>query len=364
MRNRRRSAAGPREGVALLLALILIVILSVTAAGALGMVGGERRVVEDQEAASEVHAMARSAYDRFITNPTGIIPSFAPTTFVGPDSGQVTYSDGYAVVKVQRVRPSVSGSAPLFLVRSRAVRTSNRPGKTPVAQRVFAQYAQWQDVQMPANAAWTSLSGLLKNGGSGTITGHDNCGGPPVSGVAVPNNPGYVQNGGASVPQGNPPILNMGSQNSANGMVGVDWSTILASMSMNADVVLPGASWPSFSNSSYWPIIYVDQASDFAVPNSGRGMLIIKNDATIGGSVTWDGIILVGGTFTSSGNNTVKGAIVTGLNVLLGQSVPPSNLGNGTKVFRYDSCNIGNALTKFNGLAPLRNAGADNWASY
>src|SRR5688572_12706813 len=262
MRNRRRPLSGARKGVALLLALVLIVILSVTAAAALGMVGSERRVVEDQEAASEVHAMARSAYDRFITNPTGIVPSFA-ATFVGPDSGQVTYSDGYAWVSVQRVRPSVAGSAPLFLVRSRAVRTNNRPLKTPMAERVFAQYAQWQDVQMPANAAWTSLSGLLKNGGSGTITGHDNCGGPPVAGVAVPNNPGYNQNGGASVPSGNPPIQNMGSQSAANSMVGVDWVTILASMSTNANIVLPGGSWPSFSNSSYWPVIYVDQVSSY-----------------------------------------------------------------------------------------------------
>lgn len=364
MRHRRRSATGARKGVALLLALVLIVILSVTAAGALGMVGGERRVVEDQEAASEVSAMARSAYDRFITNPTGIIPSFG-TTFVGPDSGTVTYSDGYAVVKVQRVRPSVSGSAPLFLVRSRAVRTSNRPGKTPLAQRTFAQYAQWQDVQMPVQAAWTSLSGLLKSGSSGTIAGQDNCGGPPVAGVAVPNNPGYVQSGnGGSVPSGSPAILNMGSQPAANSMVDVDWPTILGGMSANATVVLPGGTWPSFSDPNYWPIVYVDQASAYSLPNDGRGMLIVKNDLVMGGSVKWDGIILVGGTFTSNGNNTVKGAIVTGLNVLLGQNVPPSNIGNGTKVFRYDSCNVASALGRFNGLAPLRNAGADNWASY
>lgn len=365
MRKRRRSATGARQGVALVLALVLIVVLSVTAAAALGMVGGERRVVEDQEAASEVHAMARSAYDRFITNPAGILPSFAPATFVGPDSGQVTYSDGYAWVSVQRVRPSVSGSATLFLVRSRAVRTSNRPGKTPLAQRVYAQYAQWQDVQMPAQAAWTSLSGIVKNGSSGTISGVDNCGGSPVAGVAVPNVPGYVQMGtGSSVPAGSPPILNMGSQSTANASVGVDWSTILAGMALSADVVLPGGSWPSFSNSSYWPVIYVDQPGVFSVNTSGRGMLIVRNDVLLNGSVQWDGIILAGGTLTSNGNSIVRGATVTGLNVLLGQSVAASNLGNGTKVFRYDSCNIENSLGKFNGLAPLRNAGVDNWASY
>jgi hypothetical protein len=60
----------------------------------------------------------------------------------------------------------------------------------------------------------------------------------------------------------------------------------------------------------------------------------------------------------------VSGAIVTGLNVLLGQVVLPSNIGNGTKTYTFDSCNVENAVRKFNGLAPLRNSSADNWPSY
>jgi type II secretory pathway pseudopilin PulG len=348
----------------MVLALVLVVILSVTAAAALGMVGSERRVVEDQEAAAEAHALARSAFDQFVANPTGLLSTFAPATFAGPDSAHITFSDGYAWVSVQRVRPSVAGSATLFLVRSRAVRTINRPQRTPVAERVFAQYVQWQDVEMPALAAWTSLSGLLKNGGSGTVAGFDNCGSSsPVAGVAVPDVPGYTQNGGASVPSGSPGILNMGSQVQANAMVGIDWSTILSGMSLSADVVMPGT-WPSFTNPDYWPVIYVDQASSFAIPSSGRGMLIVRNDVTINEGLQWDGIILVGGTFTSNGTNTVSGALVTGLNVLLGQVVPPSNLGNGTKTYRFDSCNVEKAVQKFNGLAPLRNSSADNWSSY
>lgn len=356
---------GARKGIAIVLALVLIVILSIAAASALAMVGSERRAVEDQEAAANAHVMARSAYNQFIANPTGFVPTFTPTTFVGPDSAQFTFGDGYAWVSVQRVRPAVAGSLPLFLVRSRAVRTTNRPLNTPVAERVFAQYAQWQDYDMSTLAAWTSLSGLVKNGGSGTISGVDNCGGGlPVAGVAVPDNPGYTQNGGTSVPIGVPPILNMGTQSQANGMVGIDWVTILGGMALSADIVIPGSGWPSFASSNYWPVIYVDQASSFALPGSGRGMLIVKNDMTIGGSLQWDGIILVGGKFTSNGNNTVKGTLVTGLNILLGQTVAASDIGNGTKVFKFDACNVENATSRFNGLAPIRNSGADNWKSY
>jgi hypothetical protein len=156
----------------------------------------------------------------------------------------------------------------------------------------------------------------------------------------------------------------MGSQSNANNMVGVDWVTILGGMALSADVVIPGGSWPSFANANYWPVIYVDQAATWALPGSGRGMLIVKNNMTISGSLTWEGIILVGGTLTSNGNNTVKGTLVTGLNVLLGQTVPASDVGNGTKFFKFDSCNIENATSRFNGLAPIRNSSADNWKSY
>lgn len=364
-RARRLALRGSRKGVALVLSLVLVVVLSVTAAAALSMVGSERRVVEDQEAAAEAHALARSAYDRFIANPVGALPAFTPTAFIGPDSAHFAFGDGYAWVSVQRIRPSMDGSAPLFLIRSRAVRTTNRPVHTPLAERVFAQYAQWQDVEMTSLAAWTSLSGLVKNGGSGVISGADKCGtSTSVAGVAVPNTPGYVQDGGASVPSGSPNILNMGTQSQANDMVSVDWEGIVGGMSLSADVVIPGGSWPSFTNPNYWPVIYVDQASSFALPGSGRGMLIVRNDMVMSGGTEWEGIILVGGTFTSNGSNTVSGSLVTGLNVLLGYSVPPSNIGNGTKTYRYDSCNVESAMTKFNGLAPLRNSSADNWASY
>jgi hypothetical protein len=99
--GRLRRPAGTRKGIALVLALVLVVILSVAAASALAMVGSERRVVEDQQAASSTHAMARSAYDQFIANPAGFLPAFTPTTFVGPDSTQFSFSDGYAWVKVE-----------------------------------------------------------------------------------------------------------------------------------------------------------------------------------------------------------------------------------------------------------------------
>ena len=362
--QRRRGGRRPRRGASLVLALLLIVVLSVTAAAALTMVGSERRVIEDSQAAAEAHAMARSAYDQFVANPQGTMAAFTPPTFTGPDSVKFTFSDGYAWVSIQRIRPATGNTLPLYLVRSRAVRTAYRSAHIPVAERVFAQYGTWQK-GMPVLAAWTSLSGLMKSGGSGIIGGADNCGvSTPVAGVAVPALPGYVQTGGTSVPSGSPNIANMGTQTQANALVKIDWAGMVAGTSLAPDITIPGGAWPSFAVASYWPVIYVNQAASFSLPSSGRGFLVVRNNLTINGSEVWDGIIFVGGTLTSSGANTVNGAVVTGLNVLLGEIVTPSDLGSGNKTYRYDSCNVGSAMSRFDGLSPIRNASADNWRTY
>ena len=360
----RGISGGSRKGAALAISLFLIVVLSATAAAALSMVGSERRVVDDQEAAAEAHAMARSAYDQFMADPKGALTGFAPPTWTGPDSVYYTFSDGYAWVRVQRIRPAVLDTAAIYLVRARAVRTIERPVLTPLAERAFAQYATWHQGTMSAQAAWLSLSGLAKQGGSGVLSGTDDCGGTAVAGVAVPNVPGYTQDGGSSVPTGSPPVLNMGSQPSANAMVPINWAGIVGGTALAPTVTFPGGSWPSFSDPNYWPIIYVDQPGNWSLPGDGRGTLVVKNNLTMGGSTTWRGIILVGGTMTSNGNNTVNGAVITGLNVLLGQTVPASSLGNGNKTFQYNSCDVAAAANTFGGLAPLRNTSSDNWPSY
>jgi hypothetical protein len=74
--------------------------------------------------------------------------------------------------------------------------------------------------------------------------------------------------------------------------------------------------------------------------------------------------VLAGGTLTSNGGNTISGAVITGLNMQLGQAVPPSAIANGTKNFLYNSCILARALRPFSGVVPLDNAWTDNWASY
>jgi len=219
---------------------------------------------------------------------------------------------------------------------------------------------------MNVPGAWTSLSGINKNGGSGEMNGVDECGMlPAVGGVAVPTIPGYTQFGGTSIPAGNPPIKDLGPQPGSNDSARVDWAGVLSGSSLVPTITVPPSTFPSsaaFADTSFWPIIKVN--GDLSLPANGRGVLIVSGNFTINGGQAWDGVLLVGGTVTSNGSNTIRGAIVSGLNQQLGMVVPVSDIANGTKIFRYNSCLVQRALRPMSGLVPLDNAWADNWASY
>jgi hypothetical protein len=66
----------------------------------------------------------------------------------------------------------------------------------------------------------------------------------------------------------------------------------------------------------------------------------------------------------SNGNNAVSGAVVTALNVELGQTVPPASVGNGNKTFQYNSCNVAKAMAGMGELVGYTNAWVDNWNGY
>ena len=70
------------------------------------------------------------------------------------------------------------------------------------------------------------------------------------------------------------------------------------------------------------------------------------------------------GPITSNGNNGVDGATITGLNIKLGQSLVQGDVGNGTKRFNYNSCNVAKAMGKWSQLVGFRNAWVDNWPTY
>jgi Tfp pilus assembly protein PilX len=359
------SAWSDRKGATLPMAILLIAILGVAVAVSAARTTSERRITSDQQAQLDAFAVAQSGLEQW----------FSTQTTVPADSAEVTVSGlagGSAQISVRKIL-AASGTIPAtYVIISRGTNsTATRYGATvPSAQRIVAQYAIWQTGQLDLDAAFTSLSGIDKNGASGALDGTDGCSGsgkPAVAGVAVPNGL-YTGNMNPinGSPDNTPKYLGTpGVNGSAKDSVHVDWANIKTGAAIPPDFTIPTNSWPTTAQFANWPVVYTNgNLSLSGGSTDGKGILIVTGDLTLNGSYKWDGIVLVGGVITSNGNNTIQGAIITGLNVKTGTAVPQLAVGNGNKTFQYNSCNIASALNKMGSLVRLRNGWTDTYSSY
>ena len=358
-----RGGSRARRGAALPVALLIIVIISVLAASAFTMLGGERRVADNNEAQLDAYTLARRGMERFLVSRATLGFTAEPPAAV--ESTTIAMPGGYAEVVLRQVKVGTGTAVPnVYVIRSRGVKTLGAT-TTIMAERTVAEYAAFDYGAPRVGAAWTAMAGLSSTGSSATVSGFDACSGSPsVAGVAVPNVPGY--SGSSSVPTGTPGVVNLGTAAQTSAAVQVDWDGIVNGGVMTPDVTVSGSTgWPSstlWSNANYWPVIRAN--GDLDLPSDGRGTLIVTGNLRLNGSQNWRGLILVGGALTSNGNNTVSGAVITGLNLKLGMSVSASDLGTGNKTYQYNSCDVATATTRFKKLVPYRNAGADNLPAY
>jgi hypothetical protein len=270
----------------------------------------------------------------------------------------------------------------MYVISSLGIQGKHLLRGTPPARRAVAEIASWKGAVVPIKAGWMSLSGVEKNGASGTLSGNDAasppCGGPAsVAGVSVPttvDNGGTSQDGyvGSMNPlSGNPPLdntsLGASTQAAADSIAktGIDWARWAQGLDLpnvwrTAD---HGGAFPSFSDPDYYPIVYV--SGDLPDLPNGRGLLVVSGSVTMNGLTHWNGIVLVGGGVTANGNDNVQGAVLSGLNALLSSApVPVAALGNGTKTIQYNSCEIEKALSGAKALVPIRGTWIDNWSTY
>jgi hypothetical protein len=354
-----------RRGFAIPTALLIIAALTIMVAGGFSLVSAERRSVADQKSQINAFRIAEQGLELFLVKRDSLMaghPGYSHVPGLTPDTAVIAMTGGVATVTLTRLRPVKGSQSGLYVARSRGVETVGAYAGTPQGVRTVAQYVLWEPAPMQVLAGWTALSGLQKNGGSGTLGGIDLCGdSSAVAGVVVPVNPGYT---GKTVAVGDPPVDSV-----APDSVAIDWNGIVNGNSIAPTITIPGGSWPtaamqaSFADtlSTYYPIIRVN--GDFVLPSSGTGMLIVTGSLTLNGSVGWRGVLLVGNDITSNGNNGIAGATVSGLNVKLGTYVPGSTA-NGTKQYNYDSCEVAKSTTTMGALVTLRNTWVDNWVEY
>ena len=352
------------RGVALPMVLLVVLVLAILLAAGFAALSSERRVNANDESALDAFTLAETGLEVFLAKRDSFGFTAAPPAPSGAESTRVTQPGGYADVVLTRVRADSVAGRYGYAVRSHGVSTVAALSGTPPAERTVAEYAVWQAGSMNVLAGWTSLTGLHKNGSSSMGSGADQCGNQPaLPGVAVPANPGYTQNGGQLAPQGNPPVDTVAPTPAQMGdSVKIDWAGISAGTALTPDVTIPPGAWPPFTNPNYWPTILVN--GNFALPGDGQGTLIVTGSLIISGNITWNGVLLVGDNLTSNGNNSVNGATVTGLNVKLGATLPQQDVGNGTKSFNFNSCNIARAMAGMGQLVGYTNAWVDNWPTY
>jgi len=339
-----KTARDGQEGFALI--LVLFVLVGLTAMATAGFLSTDSEYQVSENHSSNVHALNAASsglYDYLASSITGV----DTVTFAYPNASVTVFGEQYLDLGNGSELLRITANAQYV---SAAGDTASRTLNTLAVHAISAG-------NFNVTAAFASGSGVNKSGDAGTISGYDmsssgDCPGAgtnDVAGVTVPPG-GYTQSGGTPVPEGNPDIDDSQSGYDQLLATGIDWPAMINSGGMQPDYTVPPDSWPDFSTipSTEWPLIYVTDA-DFNIDATydGRGVIVARHDVTMNGSFEWDGIMLVGGKINSNGYQQIRGATVTGLNLLLGESVSDNDIGNGNKTFQYNSCNV---LDAFQGL--------------
>lgn len=349
-----------RDGFAIPTAILVIGVLSISIAAGFSLVIAERRGVEDQKAQISAFVLAEQGLEMFFVRRDSLgFHSIPPANKEGPI--RVYMKGGYADITLDRVRAPIGSLAGLYVVRSKGTQTQGAIGSTPAGVRTVAQYAAWEPAQFPVLAGWTAIAGIKKNGNSGSFLGVDACGdSAAVAGVAVPQVPGFNQPNTADSVD----TLGMTPQEAAAD-VNIMWKGITNLTALTPTYHIPPDPIPSFADTTFYPTIYLSGDAGSSGFNNGRGVLIVTGNLDTGSGATfnWKGVVLVGGDLTGNGNNNIEGAIISALNVKLGQTVP-INVVNGTKTYQYNSCEVAKAMQRLGALIPLPNTWVDNWVEY
>lgn len=355
-----------REGFALPMAILLIGFLTAGLAGAFLRQSAELYAVTGAGSQTDAFSVAQEGLETYLA--AGSVTQLTAT---------YTFPDGTASVEAIQIKAGVlSTDTSIWLVKS----TGTAKGGTrrnPAARRTVAQLASRAAPTMQVLSSWTSLSGLDKSGVSGVISGTDACGtGVVKAGTTVPVG---QFSGHEDAFTGAPAIDQTRSETDLASAIKIDWAGITSAVSpsLAADIIycipasygynvgrVPCGAFPASTafTADYWPTIIINGSSP--LPADGHGMLIVTGNLDLNGGDTWDGIILVGGIITDNGNGGVGGAVVTGLNIKLGQAVEPSSVAHGTKDYAYDSCKVANATNGMARLNPVTNAWMDNWSAW
>jgi hypothetical protein len=369
-----------RRGFALPMTIMVIVVLTAALTSAFVATASETTTNTALRGQNRAFMVAQMGLERFLEAPDEL--SLCPTcdtlrTTPSVDTFKRLVDGDSVYITVTRVRHQSSRAVPaVYFIQARGIdkrsRMSGRLSNVD-AERSVGLYAQWNTNTMQVLSAWTSLTGLKKQGSSGLLSGIDQCGKEPtIAGTTVGKGDMHYT-GEPTWAEGSPAIDTSKTAAQLAADMQIDWEQIIYGDVMPADITIPDQPFPSLAwfeaDTSRWPVIRIKSAN-YALPNKGRGVLIVEGNFVISGSDMWDGIIMVGGKLTSNGNNTVAGATISGLNVLLPGNIPASTsefddaMAGGQKTYVYSSCKVARATKSLQSYKVLANTWADNLPSW
>lgn len=366
MRDRRRP---PRRGFVLPTSMLVITLLTVMLAAAFILVSADYRTTDNAFASSRALANAQAGLQNYF----GVGHGLAGLT---RDSTGYAFSTGWASVVAQELRDSAGTSRPsLWVVRSTGFDTLRAQPGQPNGQRTVAQFATYQTGMLPTRATMVAVNGVRMNpnpaSAASPITGV-NTGfapttyNPPCTAPASPDVTGLTVGAAADYFGGSGPdpvggIEYLGSAPAVYDSTHVDWAKLVAGQ-FTPDFQ---SSMPPLGNNTYYSYYY---PSDVTVPaGQRRGMLVATGDVILGNNAHWDGVIVAGGRLVAdSGNYSIHGMVVTGLN-----GSPQPNLvrrvwplGTSIRVIQWDWCYAHASMSSLSYLVPIRNAWVDTWSTY
>lgn len=342
-----RSGNSREGGWALAVSLIAILVVSLLAAAGYSMSNFELNTSREYRARTEAFLLADRGLNQYLAREAeDLVPS-------------VTYEfeTGEARVWIDTLTLGMANDESMFRASSTGEHVT--PANDTARRTLSTVLLATPLMPIYPSGAFVSGGGVYQNGMSATYDGNNAYTGTDAlcseAGVST-SSTGSVVSDSFEVAGGGPGGGECESYTGATPQNTCDDDALSDFMSaeqwqdlrdLEADHVVAGSD--SFPQTDGYEV--VKSSGDYQLdsdesPGSGQGILIVEGDLTFNGDFTWDGLVLVGGALkASNGKQVVNGGIVTGLNELIGGNPSENQIGNGTKIFQYNSCNLYKAST-------------------
>lgn len=350
------------RGFILATTLLVMTLLTVMLTAAFVLISAEFRTTNGSFSNTRSLTLAQAGLQSYFANPHSL--------GAGSDSTDYTFPGGYARVVARRLRDSVpSSDRALWVVYSTGVDSTRSLTVQGTGQRVVAQLSYFSTGTIPTRAAIVAVNGVQMTGTGNQPINGDNAN-KAVAGCTRVGNAGnttglttYVGGtsgfGGGDNPNGGFEYL--ATQSLVSDSTHIDWVK-LVNGEFTPDFY---NALPAPNNTTYQTHYYT---GDVTIPgNTYRGLLVASGDVALSDKTEWDGIIVAGGRLTTPSGTakyTILGTIITGLNVILGQTVSWNTVDRGANDIRFDWCFTRASMISLSYLVPVRGTFVDTWKTY